>query len=167
MTLRPPCTKCLQQQNACFPPHFFLLLTPEKERKGVRKRGKDTSMYERTIYIVPCMHPEWGLNPRPRHLSWLGIDPMTLQFLGQCLTNWATPASAPSAFSQRLQRASFAPTFNRPPLETIVHLIQEVWRRNLTSTWALDSTKSVNVCCCWWGWEMNTSRTSKVLQVFP
>ena len=58
-----------------------------REWKGGRKRGGETSMCS-CLLITPY----WGPGPKPRHVSWLGIQPATLWFTGQCSTHWATPA---------------------------------------------------------------------------
>ena len=36
--------------------------------------------------------PYQGPGLQPRHVPWLGIQPVTLCFTGQCSTHWATPA---------------------------------------------------------------------------
>ena len=38
--------------------------------------------------------PNWGPGPQPRHVPWLGIEPVTLWFIGPCSIHWATPARA-------------------------------------------------------------------------
>ena len=38
--------------------------------------------------------PYWGPGPQPRHVPWLGIEPVTLWFPGQHSIYWATPARA-------------------------------------------------------------------------
>ena len=50
-----------------------------RERKGGRKRGRETSM-------CGCLShaPYWGPGPQPRHVPWLGIEPATLWFTGRC-----------------------------------------------------------------------------------
>ena len=62
---------------------FFL------EGKGVRQRGKETS-------VCGCLSntPHWGPGLQPRHVPWLGIEPVTLWFTGQHSVHWATRARA-------------------------------------------------------------------------
>ena len=36
--------------------------------------------------------PYWEPGPQPRHVPWLGIEPVTLWFTGQRSIHWATPA---------------------------------------------------------------------------
>ena len=38
--------------------------------------------------------PNWGPDPKPRHVPWLGIEPVTFQFAGWRSIHWATPATA-------------------------------------------------------------------------
>ena len=56
----------------------------------MRKKGKETS-------VCGCLShapPNWGPGLQPRHVSWLGIEPVTLWFPGLSLIYWATPARA-------------------------------------------------------------------------
>ena len=55
----------------------------------MRKRGAETSL----CGCLSCV-PYWGPGLQPRHMSWLGIEPMTLWFTGQCSIHWATPTRA-------------------------------------------------------------------------
>ena len=41
----------------------------------------------------------YGLGPQPRHVPWLGIEPVTLWFTGWHSIHWATPARAIILFS--------------------------------------------------------------------
>ena len=72
-----------------FEDFIYLLL----EWKGERKRGKETSM-------CGCLSraPYWGPGPLPRHVPWLGIEPVTLCFAGGHSIHWATPARARASF---------------------------------------------------------------------
>ena len=38
--------------------------------------------------------PHWGPGLQPRHVPWLGIEPMTLWFTGWHSIHWATPSRA-------------------------------------------------------------------------
>ena len=38
--------------------------------------------------------PYWGPGLQPKHVSWLGIEPVTLWFAGRCSIHWATPTRA-------------------------------------------------------------------------
>ena len=60
-----------------------------RERKGGRKRGRETSMWG-------CLSraPYWESGLQPRHVPWLGIELVTLWFSGQHSIHWATPARA-------------------------------------------------------------------------
>ena len=78
---------------------FFLLFLKRlfiylfSESRGGRKRGIETTMFG----CLSCA-PYWGPGPKPRHVSWLGIEPVTLWFAGQHSIHWATPARARSYF---------------------------------------------------------------------
>ena len=52
-------------------------------RERERKRGRETSM----CGCLSCT-PNWGHGPQPRHVPWLGIEPVTLWFLGQRSVHW-------------------------------------------------------------------------------
>ena len=64
----------------------FIYLFPER---GGRKKGRETS-------VCGCLSraPNWGAGLQPRHMPWLGIEPVTLWFAGQRSVHWATPARA-------------------------------------------------------------------------
>ena len=53
------------------------------------KRGRETSM----CGCLSCA-PYWGPGQQPRHAPWLGFEPTTPWFTGQCSIHWATPARA-------------------------------------------------------------------------
>ena len=65
---------------------IFSLFPQEKEK---RKRGRETSM-------CGCLSvtPHWGPSPKPRHVPWLGTEPVTIWFAGPCSIHWARPARA-------------------------------------------------------------------------
>ena len=52
---------------------------------------------ERNINVwLPLMHtPYWGPGLQPRHVPWLGIEPVTLWFTGWRSIHWAAPARNP------------------------------------------------------------------------
>ena len=60
-----------------------------------RGEGKEKER-ERNIHARPL--PHWGPGPQPKHVSWLGIEPVTLWFAGQHSIHWATSVRA--AFSR-------------------------------------------------------------------
>ena len=59
-----------------------------REGKGGRRRGRES--------ICGCLlHGlHWRPGPQARHVPWLGIEPVTLWFTGQCSIHWDTPARA-------------------------------------------------------------------------
>ena len=64
---------------------FYLFIFRERGREGERER--ETSM-------CGCLSrtPYWGPGPQPRHVPWLGIEPMALWFAGRHSIHWAAPA---------------------------------------------------------------------------
>ena len=66
----------------------------EGEKQRERNRGRETSM---CCCCLSCA-PYWGPRPQPRHVPWLGIEPMTLWSSGRHSIHWATPARAVCAF---------------------------------------------------------------------
>ena len=68
---------------------FKILFIYFREGKGGRKKGRETSM----CGWLSCA-PNWGPGPQPRHVPWLGVEPVTLWFAGQHSVHWATPARA-------------------------------------------------------------------------
>ena len=71
--------------------YFFLeiLFIFREGLEGRRKRGRETSM----CCCLLCA-PYWGPGLQPRHVPWLGIEPVTLWFADQYSIYWATPARA-------------------------------------------------------------------------
>ena len=39
-----------------------------------RERGRGERDKQRHQSVFSCMHPDVGLNPQPRYVSWLGIE---------------------------------------------------------------------------------------------
>ena len=58
---------------------------------------------------LPLTHPYWRSGLQPRPVPWLGIEPATLWFAGQCSVHWATPARAPFPY---LRNTLFIQNFN-------------------------------------------------------
>ena len=68
--------------------HFiFLILYLFIFREG--KGGRNTSRCSCLSYT-----PNWGPGLKPRHVSLLGIEPVTFQFTGWWSVHWTTPARA-------------------------------------------------------------------------
>ena len=78
--------------------HFFFLQTLFIFRGERREKEK-----ERNINVwLPLVHtPNWGPGLQPRHVPWLGIEPVTLWFTGWCSVFWATPTRAFSCISYK------------------------------------------------------------------
>ena len=83
----------------CFKDFIYLFL----ERGEGRKRGKETP-------VCGCLSstPYWGPGLQPRHVPWLGIEPVTLWFAGWCSIPWAPPGRAIYIF---LLPSAVYPTF--------------------------------------------------------
>ena len=62
--------------------------------------GEGREKEERNINVwLPLTHPLWGPGLQPRHVPWLGIEPVALWFAGQHSVHWATPARVYSFLS--------------------------------------------------------------------
>ena len=72
---------------------FYLFLERGKGRKKERKRNIDVWKITLAASHSP---PNWGPGPQPRHVPWLGIEPVTFWFAGQHSIHWATLAKADS-----------------------------------------------------------------------
>ena len=86
--LAPLGGKCYFFPLAIFKKYFIYLYF--REGKAGRKRGRETSMCDCLLH-APC----WGPGLQPRHVPWLGIEPVTLWFTGPCSVHWATSGRAP------------------------------------------------------------------------
>ena len=60
-----------------------------------RQRGREEES-KRETSICGCLSsaPYWWPRRQPRHVTWLGIKPVTLWFTGLCSLHWAIPARA-------------------------------------------------------------------------
>ena len=59
--------------------------------EGGRAGEKHQCTRERSIGCLSCAS-YWGPGRQPRHVPWLGIEPVTFWFTGWCSIHWATPA---------------------------------------------------------------------------
>ena len=48
-----------------------------------RERDRNFDVRENGL-VASCTWPDWELNLQPRHVLWLGIEPTTFWFTGQC-----------------------------------------------------------------------------------
>ena len=68
--------------------HSFFLSLPKgtpfdfRERRMVRKREGNIDVWEKHQWAASPMHPSQGPNPQHRHVSPLGIKPVTFQSMG-------------------------------------------------------------------------------------
>ena len=68
---------------------FYLFIFRERGRQGEKHR------YARGTAISHLSHtPTWGPSPQPRHVPWLGIEPVILWSAGRHSIHWATPGRA-------------------------------------------------------------------------
>ena len=65
---------------------IYLFLERGEERQKERERNMDET--EKHQSVVSRMHPNWGLNPKPRHVPRPRIYLATFYFAGQQPTNW-------------------------------------------------------------------------------
>ena len=93
LSYRQSCPVVNITDSGTFLPGVFLkkilFIYFQREGKGGRKRGRETSM-------CSCLShaPYWGPGLQPRHVPWLGIEPATLWFTGRSSIHWATPTRA-------------------------------------------------------------------------
>ena len=71
--------------------HIRSLSSPEDMLIDFRGEGREKERHQLVSFFI---WSDWGLNPQPRTVSWKGIKPVTLWFVGQHPTHWATPARA-------------------------------------------------------------------------
>ena len=114
----------------CF---FFNLIYLFLEGKGGRKRERETSVHG----CISCT-PFHGPSQQPRHVAWLGIEPVTLCFAGRHSIHWAAPARAWLWFlfetlALGSQAGSKSLSFDRSYLS--VHIALRVTLLCVLSTW--------------------------------
>ena len=101
---------------------FFRGKGEEKEReRNIDGRKKHPS-------VASCLCPNGGLNPQPRHVLWLGIEPVTFRFVGWHLTNWATLVRAPVWFFSMGYPVFLAPLTEEDVLFPFVYSWCLYWR---------------------------------------
>lgn len=54
--------------------------------------GREKQMFERKTCQLLSTCPDWGSNPQPGSVSWVGIDPLPSDVQVDTLTNWDIPA---------------------------------------------------------------------------
>ena len=75
-----------------FKDFIYLFLQRGEGREKERERNNNMREKHRSATSHTC--PDQKPNRQPRHIPWLGIEPVTFHFVGQHPTNWATPARA-------------------------------------------------------------------------
>ena len=61
------------------------------ERGEGRKKHRERNI---NVWLPLTCAPHWGPGPQPRHVSWLGIEPVTLWFPGWHSIQWVTSTRA-------------------------------------------------------------------------
>ena len=75
----------------------FIYLLLERGKGREKERERNIHVWDVASHIAT----NWGPGLQPRHVSWLGIRPVTFRFAGQCSVHWATPARAIYIFLER------------------------------------------------------------------
>ena len=65
---------------------IFIFIFEFRGRGRAGEREGEKHWCEKYWLVASHMYPKSGLNLQPRHVPWLGIEPVTFQFLGQCPT---------------------------------------------------------------------------------
>ena len=71
--------------------HFFITFREKKRAEG---RERNTADREKHWLVASHMCPDRGLNPQPRYVPRLGIEPASFQLWDDAPTNWAVLARA-------------------------------------------------------------------------
>ena len=61
-----------------------------------RGREEESEVEKHQCVVASLMPPYWGLGPQPRHMPWLGIEPVTLWFAGG---HWTTEPHQPGPYA--------------------------------------------------------------------
>ena len=79
-----------------------------RERGSEREREGEKHWCARDTSIGCLLHaPNWGPSPQPKHVPWLGIEPMTFWFSSWHSVHWVTPVRATSSYLDHPQRPYF------------------------------------------------------------
>ena len=119
-------------KNIFFKDFIYLIL----ERGEGKEKGRETSM-------CGCLlrAPYWGPGLHPRHVPWLGIEPVTLWFAGQCSIHWATPVRAIFGIKKK-----------------IIFIVPKRGRGKSLSVWG-----GAKRSCCWQWVQTTTPQSVKCL----
>ena len=67
-----------------FNPHLRMCFIDFRERGREREIHTDIDLREKDRSVSSYMHLDLGLNPQPRYVPWLGIEPTTFWCMGWC-----------------------------------------------------------------------------------
>ena len=79
-----------------------MFLIDFREMKGERKKER-----EKDRSVAFCMCPNWGSNPKPRHVPRLGLEPMTFWCMGLHSNQLSHTARAPQITLKQKQTVIF------------------------------------------------------------
>ena len=83
------------------------LLILEREGRD-KERERNINVREKHWLVAFSVCPDWGMNPKPRHVPWLEIKPKIFWLAEQHPTNWTTPAMTPLAALGHLCRVHYS-----------------------------------------------------------
>ena len=63
-------------------------------KRGVEERERERGIHMREQHGLVASHmcSDWGLNPQPRHVPWLGIKPSAFWYMGRCSLKSTEPS---------------------------------------------------------------------------
>ena len=102
------------------------MLIDSRERGREEERERNIDVREKYRSLASRIHPRWGPSPQPRHVSWLGIEPVTFQFTGWHCNQLSHTSQGSSSF---LHQQSLAP-----------HLVYG--RSSVNAEWSDDGTRA-------------------------
>ena len=75
----------MQCISVCFLKYAYCFLRARERRRGEEREREKERVRERER-LIGCIHmcPDWGSNPQPRYMPWLGIKSTTFWCIGWC-----------------------------------------------------------------------------------
>ena len=62
--------------------HYFFLIFRERRKPRERERERNINVREKHWVVPTPTRPNPGLNPKPRHVPWWGVEPAAFHFVG-------------------------------------------------------------------------------------
>ena len=103
------------------------MFTDFRERRKEGERQRKIHVREKHQSVASCMHPNLGLNPQPRRVPCLGIEPVTFQCTGRCSNQLSHRA--------RAKLCDVSGEFTEASLHSRAHITNSP----ATSLWASDA----------------------------